>query len=128
MTISRKVVAAVVLIAAVLAGTMLWSGSVFGGCGAGETQIGAVNDGGVANETVSVRGKYDYTLTVGDDGVTALKIDGKTGTIPVFLESAPEQDIDFGDCLRVRGVVDRAVDRELRDEVPGPAITRATVV
>ena len=115
-------IAGVVLVAAV-GGMYVLDRGPFDSCGPGQTGIGAINDGGLANETVSVSGTYDYTVTVGDDGVRALKVDGETGTIPVFLEHAPDENVDFGQCLTVRG----HVSRDGRRDVSGPVITGATL-
>lgn len=100
-------------------------GSALSSCGPGDTRIEDVRAGGYAGETVTVAGELDYTLEVADGGITAFRIDGKTGTIAVFLSGPADRNLDFGDCLTVRGTV-RAEDD--RPDTDGPVVVDATVL
>jgi hypothetical protein len=130
----RTILAVVVAVLVVGTGVVTATGSLGavpvvgplldGGCGPGETGISAINDGDLAGETVVIQGKLDYSLAVEDPGITAFRLDGQTGTVPVYLERHPGEDMNFGDCLRVRGAVANAgADME----VDGPVVANATV-
>lgn len=100
---------------------------VIGGtsCPKGPDEIGEVNDGGAIGNQVEVRGKMDHSLVVDARGILAFKIDGQTGTIPVYLDNKNRgNEIRFGECLTVRGVVANGSDREVR----GPVVENATLV
>jgi len=86
--------------------------------------MSAVDDG-LVGEQVVVQGKIDYSLRVGDAGITAFNLDGSTDTVPVYLERHPGEELAFGDCLRVRGVVSEAGPDM---EVEGPVVANATVL
>lgn len=132
----RTILTAVVAVLVVGTGVATVTGSLGGvpvvgplvnqcGPGDGGTEIAAVNEGEVTGETVTIEGKLDRSLQVDDVGITAFNLDGQTGTIPVSLDQHPNEDLDFGDCLRVRGVVNSGESFEKGD---GPAVVNATVV
>jgi hypothetical protein len=94
------------------------------GCGQGDVAVEDIRTGGYAGEEVTVTGKLDYTLVVGDGGIRAFRVDGQTGTTAVFLTDAPGRNLEFGDCLTVQGTV-RAEDE--RPDTDGPVIENATL-
>ena len=91
-------------------------------CGPGETEIASV-DGEATGSTVEIMGTVDYSL---DDSAafTAFRLDGQTGTIPVFLDGESDSELGFGDCLTVRGEVQSGESRS----VDGPVVADATVL
>lgn len=92
-------------------------------CGPGETKVEEITNGGMVGSTVDIRGKVDYAL---DDeaGFTAFRLDGQTGTVPVYFAAEPDVDIGFGECLHVRGTVASGEQRP----VDGPVVADATIV
>lgn len=99
-------------------------GSVASGCGPGDVEVESIRNGGYTGERVTVTGELDYVHTVGGEGIVGFRIDGKTGTISVFLETPRGRNLDFGDCLTVRGTVKAEDDRPGTD---GPVIVGETL-
>lgn len=91
-------------------------------CGPGETRIEDIT-GDAVGTTVEIMGTIDYSL---DDSAafTAFRLDGQTGSVPVYLEGESDEELGFGDCLRVRGEVLSGEDKQ----VEGPVVGRATLV
>jgi hypothetical protein len=91
-------------------------------CGPGETRIADIS-GDAVGTTVEIMGTIDYSL---DDtaAFTGFRLDGQTGSIPVYLEGEPDEQLEFGECLRVRGEVMTGEEKP----VEGPVVGGATVV